>query len=165
MSSTKENQEIKKHESLLLLLVSSCYPFGKKKKKKKNPRVFTNNKKNNKNTNINKRSKQKPHKARDQNKNHEHPKRSKTQTRSNKPTNLTINPRTQAWTKPTNPDFPNPNPLTWTEPRQQRLQVKDLCKGFLLPQVKVLFSFVSLFFFFFWCKVGRDSSSIPPHEN
>ena len=77
-----------------------------------------------------------------------------------------INPQTQAWTKPTNPDFSNQNPLAWTEPRQQRLQVKDLCKGFLLPQVEVLFSFVSLYFLlFFWCKAGGDSSSMPSHEN
>ena len=113
------------------------------------PRVFTNNQRNNKNTNINKRSKHKPHKARDQNKNHKHLERSKTETRSNKPTNLMANPRTQALTKPTNPDLPNPNPLAWTKPRQQRLQAKDLCRGFLLLQGKVSFSSVSFFLSFF----------------
>ena len=59
------------------------------------------------------------------------------------------NPRTQALTKPTNPDLPNPNPLAWTKPRQQRLQAKDLCRGFLLLQGKVSFSSVSFFLSFF----------------
>ena len=51
--------------------------------------------------------------------------------------------------KPTNPDLPNPNPLAWTKPRQQRLQAKDLCRGFLLLQGKVSFSSVSFFLSFF----------------
>ena len=84
--------------------------------------------------------------------------------RSNKPTNLVVNPRTQQQThepkqqnprtqaenpqtqaaKPMNLDLPNPNPTARIEPRWQRLQAKDLCNGFLLPRAIVSFSSVSL---------------------
>ena len=57
------------------------------------------------------------------------------------------NPRTQARTEPTNPNLPNPNPLAWIEPKRQSLQVKDLCRGFLFLEAKVLFSSISIFLF------------------
>ena len=77
MSSTKENQEIKKRASLLLLV--SLFSLW-------------NNK--NTNTNISNKSTQKPHEARDQNRNH------KPRRRTHKP--MQRNLRTQAQTKHAN---------------------------------------------------------------